>query len=667
MMISPELIRPDPSAFLIIGRSTSADIPLYHPGVSRKHASLGINKDCMVISDLGSRFGTKVNGTRIVSQTVTEGDRIEFGPVAYVVHGFRLELLDQSAGISLEANNLCISRGGKELLHSVNLSIQPNQFVGILGLSGSGKTTLLKCLASFVPSSNGSLTFDEIGLADNLETYRVGLGYVPQDDVVFGALNAWENLDYALQLRGSADLRVGERREIIRETLKRVNLSDHANKPVMLLSGGQRKRVNIATELLSRPRILFLDEPTSGLDPATETRIMRLMKELTNKGTTVVCSTHVMANLELFDQVLVVANRMVVYKGTPHALLNQFSLKAFPELYERLEQDGHNLKSLSNTIRPEQAESFSASGMGVLKGIQLIKTQTTPKPAKIPAPGMVSQVSVQLRRGFRVLVRDRFLVAALVIQPILIGLLISLSQVRPNGLDALFLFAVVTSIWLGLNNTARDVVADRPVYIREHMAGVTPEGYLGAKILVHGIMGAVQVLLLILMLRYFNYFLPKSDANDLAKWSVVHMFLVLWITYLAGMTLGLLVSTLSNSQETAVASLPMILLPQLLLSGVATGLNDSRDGFFRSLVILVQTAAQSSRQVAGWFLELVSLLTYSRPALCLFQQVRGDQVTVNPALIALVDWVHLILLLLLTATGLLAVFHWRQRSWLLKS
>jgi hypothetical protein len=139
---------------------------------------------------------------------------------------------------------------------------------------------------------------------------------------------------------------------------------------------------------------------------------------------------------------------------------------------------------------------------------------------------------------------------------------------------------------------------------------------------------------------------------------------VVWGAYLSSLLLGSLVSTIAETQEAAVAALPLIILPQLLLTGVVTGLDSARDGSFRSLVLLVGKAAESSRGLTGWIVELLSLLTYSRPALALLQEVRGDQTAVSPTVVRLVDVLHLLVLLLATATGLVATFRWRERRWL---
>jgi hypothetical protein len=368
-----------------------------------------------------------------------------------------------------------------------------------------------------------------------------------------------------------------------------------------------------------------------------------------------------MENLMLFDQVIVIAEQTAVYSGPAQNLLSHFQVHSFPALYEVLEGSGAE--------KPEQgapqvsSESKSQVTCKVLDGIQLVST--TPPPPEHPAPkiSLGTQITVQFLRGSCLIRRDRIFLGLLLSQPLLVGLLINLSQLKPTSMSTLFLFAVLTSIWLGLNNVAREVVRDRRIYVREQLIGVTPDGYLLAKVLLFGLVGLVQNLLLIVVIRYANFLVP-DDARELASWTVSYLFLVLWTTYMAAMLLGLLVSTLANSQEAAVATLPLIILPQLLLTGVATGMDSSQDGSFRSLVVLISQAGKASRGIMGWLAELASMPTYSRPAVSLLQRLNAGQVTLSPGVVVLVDWLHLLFLLLLTATMLVLAFRWRERSWL---
>lgn len=651
----PDIIRPD-GMELVVGRSASCGVQLLHMAVSRQHASLRMVEGKVLVRDLDSRAGVRVNGVQVTEQILQEGDRVEFGPVVYGQVGQHLRLLSRPEGVRLEARNLSVVRGGNELLWGVNLSVLPGKFVGILGPSGSGKTTLLKCLASFSPPATGSLHFDDLDVRTYVESYRTTLGYVPQDDVLYSPLTGRENLDFALRLRMPGDLRPEEREQIVAHALNKLQLASHGDKPVSVLSGGQRKRLNVAIELLSRPRILFLDEPTSGLDPAAETRLMRLLKGLAEKGTTVVCATHVVQNLDLFDEVVVVADRTAFYQGPPDELLSVFRVPNYPELYEALEDS--SLPPVERAV-PETAEPIpSAARSKILENVELVARNASSvaaaEPSRIP---FSTQIAAQFLRGATVIWRDKALLTMLAVQPLLIGLLINLSQQVPDGLNPIFMFAVVASIWLGLNNTAREVIRDRPIYVRERLAGVTPEGYLAAKCLLYGMVGVVQVMMLVLLIRYANLIDPESHLKtDLAGYPLPYLMAVLWITYAAAMFLGLSISALAPSQESAVAALPLVVLPQMFLTQVGTGMSEQHH--FLPLIELAERAGELPHSAWTWVLEFVSLLTYSRPALSLLDDARDFD------LVTFVEWLYLLFMLLLTVTFLVAVFRGRERRWL---
>jgi ABC-type multidrug transport system ATPase subunit len=654
---------------LIIGRDPSCGAVLGHPAVSRQHAELRLDSGRLLVRDLGSRCGTSVNWKRVQESPLGEGDHVEFGAVIYEVHGGRLLLLaQQEQGLALEARGLAIERGGQLLLSNVQLSVKPGQFVGLLGPSGSGKSTLLKCLAGLLPSAEGTLLIDDqLELPAGLESYRPLVGYVPQDDLIHDNLSARENLGYAalLRLGGlSQSLSQGERQELVTTTLTRLGLSEHGDKRAGVLSGGQRKRLNVAFELLSRPRALFLDEPTSGLDPAAETALMRLLKGLAERGVTVVCATHVMENLGLFDQVVVLAQRTVVHAGPPGQLLARFQAASHAELYEKLEAGGDKV----SITTPEREKQRPGRGVDeVLRGVALVKVKR-PEPPPPPRIKLGWQVGVQFLRGLHLIARDRALLVLLVGQPLGIGLLINLSQVNPDNIKPLITFAVVTAIWLGLNSTAREVVQNRRIYVRERMLGITPEGFILSRMLLFSVVGLAQVLLLVLVLRQAN-FLPADKAQDLAAWSLSYLLLVFWVTYLSGMVLGLLISTLASSQEAAVALLPLLVLPQLLLTGVATGFHahTGGNGSFGPLLQLVEKAGGNPpRGVKGWAVELASLPLYSRPATALLSE--GRPATTTPRRVGvLVDWLHLLFLLALTSALLVLVLRWREGQWLRQS
>jgi heme ABC exporter ATP-binding subunit CcmA len=646
-------------AVTLVGRAPHADLRLPHPAISRRHAELRLQGDCVQVRDLGSRSGVLLNGKLVKDAEAHDNDVLSFGPLAYELRQGQLRRVLTGQGVRVEVRGLTCERGDRVVLDGVNLTIPPNNFIGILGPSGAGKTTLLKAMTGFLPVESGSIVLDGLDLEEHREVCQSMFGFVPQDDVVHGALTARENLDYALRLRVAGDLRAEERAAWVAQTLHRLALEEHADRPVHTLSGGQRKRVNVGVELLTRPRLLFLDEPTAGLDPAAEARLMEFLREQAHRGMTIVCTTHVLESLHLFDAVMVVAGGQLLGSGKPQNLLAHFQCKTYAQLYEKLENP---------PAAPKRA-NLPAPSVRSAPSRGLVRSRRSP----------FGQIGTLLRRNLLLLGRDRLFLALLVGQPVLIGLLINLSQWNyspDRTLDLIATFAVVASIWLGLNNTAREIIRDRAIYVRERRAALNPESYLIAKVLLFGFIGLVQVVILVLWIRYATFLRWNPDEGNwvrdaLQSFPVVKYILVLWLTYLASMFLGVLISTLATTEEVAVAVLPLLILPQLLLTGIATNTARDGDGYFESLPVMLKRMDKDSRTPAGWACEGVSLATYSRPALVLLKFTPESETRPgSPAADAeartrrIVDWSHLLLLLLLTATAFVMVFVQRERRWL---
>ena len=167
------------------------------------------------------------------------------------------------------------------------------------------------------------------------------MGYVPQDDIIHLDLTVYKALDYAARLRMPADTSRQEREQRIREVIDELDLKACAERTIKQLSGGQRKRVSIGVELLTRPSLFFLDEATSGLDPATEAAMMKLLRKLADQGRTIILITHATKNVMACDKVVFLARGgLLAYFGPPEDALKYFGVKDFDEIYERLESGG---------------------------------------------------------------------------------------------------------------------------------------------------------------------------------------------------------------------------------------------------------------------------------------------------------------------------------------
>ena len=694
---------------VMIGRADEATSRLVHPTISRRHATLARAGVALVLQDHDSRFGTFANGARVRTVTLRPGDRVRFGQTAtYRVEsgGLRLEVV--AGGMEVVASGLAVSPAGSHvsridlvfkryrallgrrvwtrgpglgsemLVEDINFRVRPDSFVGILGPSGAGKSTLLNCLAGYRLPDRGSVRFDGRDAYEGQAASRGGPGHVPQDDVVYRSLSVRENLAYAARLRlrgGSGKVEIAEG---IDQALGLVGLVEHADKLVEVLSGGQRKRLSVAIELLRRPRLLLLDEPTSGLDPASEAHLMERLRHLARRGTTVVCTTHLMDNLGLLDEVIalgVVAGvGRLAYSGPPEGLLPRFKCRRFADAYEVLASGefepladaGESLPVVHHTSADLPSDR-TPTGLGPVDRQSRARTSLGSGPDRIArqeAETILGQLAIVARRAARQALRDRGLLAAMVAQPIFLGLLVALAQYDASEPFSILFFAVVIATWLGLNNAARDLVRERRHYLRDRLAGLEPIAYLGAKAAVHAAFGAAQLLLLLVTLSIGCWVVHgRQGPGVLAGVSPARLSSVLMLSYLGGVGLGLLASTLAGSEEAAVAALPLLIMPQLLIAAVAAGVQGeyyTRPRPFRPVVVTLTSAQRPSGPAA--LLDLLSLACPSRPA-----ALAADAPIVSGygRNIWVGDLCHLVILVLGTWTLLCVAFGHAESRWLL--
>lgn len=677
-------IGPDP---LTVGRAPDVKLRLLESTISRRHARLTRNNGVVEVNDQESRFGTFVNGDRIRTISLRSGDRVRFGSVVtYRLHGDGLELEESGRGIGLSVSHLSLSRSDRLLLDDINVRFAADAFIGILGPSGAGKSTLLNCLATYLEPDDGEIVFDdECELRSHLDEYRTMLGHVPQENLVYKILTAEENLVYAARLRFDRAVSDAEIADEVDRVLEEVGLTEHAEKQVCVLSGGQRKRLSVAIELLKRPRLLLLDEPTSGLDPAAEATLMEEFRHIARRGTTVLCTTHMMDNLHLFDRVICLGisagSARLAYAGPPEELFETFGCKDFAGLYEKLQAGsfkpiadpailGEARRPAPQPVSPDNPLSSSRSHL----------VETVSQAAGEIADFVESASEAHARRQLRPLlqragtlsVRDRGLLWAILLQPIGLGLLNCLSQSIEIHIAPMLFFLVVIAIWLGLNNSARDIVRERKLYIRERLAGLKPGAYLASKIVAHLCVGALQLILLLAVFRVSLSLLPMRESaltHESSDISLLWTFCVLISTYTGSLGIGLLLSTIVRTEEQAVAALPLLIMPQILISAIATG--QVVDVFYRGpkylqehsgglpfLPLAIKLRHPHWDSVIDCFLDFLSLGCLSRPASLLVNRPSAAS-----ELTLVLDFAHLCILILGTWIVTIYVFRREERKW----
>jgi len=331
---------------VVIGRDDSCDIVLADIGVSRHHAEIGILDRGYQIKDLNSKNGIILNGQVVVGTSqIFEKDTFVITTTLFIfTRGF---LLYKSATSGTELKLVNVSKAVKEhgknkvILDRISLIIEPSDFVAILGGSGAGKSTLLNVMNGFDQAVEGSVLINSIDLHKNYQMLKNSIGYVPQEDIVHNNLTLYKMLRYAAELRIPKDLTEEELNSHINSVIATLELNGHEGTLISKLSGGQRKRANIATELLADPRLFFLDEPTSGLDPGTEKKLMETLSILSkNKGKTIIMVTHTTQNLELCDKIIFMGSGgKLCFYGTINESLVFFNAKSLNDIYSMINED----------------------------------------------------------------------------------------------------------------------------------------------------------------------------------------------------------------------------------------------------------------------------------------------------------------------------------------
>lgn len=548
-----------------VGRSPDCDVVMPHQSISRLHAALTRNANALRVEDRDSSFGVRVNGHPIKVAVMSPDDVVQFGASPlYRFDGAALRFDHDASGMTIRLSGIGIVRNRQVLLKNVNAEIASGEFVGVLGPSGGGKSLLLGCLSDTLTPTEGAISFDDgKELAKNRAYYRSKLGFVPQEDLIFENLTVEENLRFA------ADLRLPPEKETEKDArvagaLEAVDMLGHRHKRAGHLSGGQKKRVSVAIELLTRPRLLLLDEPTSGLDPGTQFRLMDTLRKLSRRGLTVVCVTHSMDSLHFFDSLLVLGFRekisTIVYHDAPDKLLAHFGVHTLPDLFDVL-QGGVPVKagepSRARTRNPQAPAARIRRSAGV-----------PDEPGRLKP-----QILTVMKRTALCAWRDRGGTVITFGLPVLLAFLIVFTQYKQR--DSLFasFFLAVSALWLGMTLSVREVVKERKLYIRDRLAGLLPSAFLAGKTAYFAAAALAQTILLYgttkILLWMYLAMEYASKPGFKGSYPVTGLG-VLFLVGFGGVLLGLIVSTVSNTEQMAVGTLPLLLLPQVLLSRVAT-------------------------------------------------------------------------------------------------
>lgn len=507
----------------------------------------------------------------------------------------------------LEARDICLDVGSEEeplyLLRHISFCIPRGHFVAIVGPSGCGKTTLLKAIAGIRQISSGSFLWEGRNLETEGDFEPYEIGYVPQFSIAYDELTVGESVENAARLR----VRAGEEEiaDIVDRVLEETGLGDIADRRVGILSGGQRRRLALAMELVSSPRLLLCDEVTSGLDPRSEREIVELLHRLSMRdGRIVISITHSLAGMELYDSVMVMCRGCLAYHGSPSTMVHYFGVENAEEIYPRLSLREpiewaqswfkHRLDYYQR-LEKEHVAKFNSRGM----------TPPPPRPpeeedASARQPGFFSQFVTLLQRRFAILLRDRtqlvLQLTMILVFPLLVALfsgkgqeqLLILTDEPGNDLalemqaqqaqaevrarvgsavSGIIMFEVILLGLMGSNNSSREIAGERLIMEKERFAGVGTGAYVASKVVFLAVLVCLQSLW---MYGFVQYFWPfRGDAlNHLS-------FLLLANAAMTSICLGIS----ANSRTADQASLLSIYLVgfQLPLSGAVLSLPDAME------------------------------------------------------------------------------------------
>ena len=410
--ISPQLSRLPLDHSLTVGRQTMpGQVVLDHPNVSLRHAAFDVVGGCVILRDLGGTNGTYVNGARLRgARSLASGDRIDIGPFGLVFDGTAListrrvgnvELLAQ--GVSYEVRDRC---GGllKRILDNVSIRIEPSAFVGIIGANGSGKSTLINILAGRARPSEGSVWLNNVNLHLNFEALKRDIAFIPQRDVLHEQLTLRQTLDYTARLRLPTDTTVEQRYRAVLEAARSVNLLDRLDQRIGALSGGQQKCAGLASEILSRPALLFLDEVTSGLDEKSDWEIMDLLSRFSHEGMTIVAVSHTLTSAAAFcDKILCMGgNGQPAFFGAPAEALDFFAVRRLGEVVSCIDELGAEFwrAKFERTIRTNLGAEPCAESQW--RDVQRVREQPLAVLGRI-----LRQGATLLHRNIRLLLSDR--------------------------------------------------------------------------------------------------------------------------------------------------------------------------------------------------------------------------------------------------------------------
>ncbi len=478
-------------------------------------------------------------------------------------------------------------------LRNISFSESHGRLIGIMGASGAGKTTLLNVLSGIDQPTEGEVIINGLNLHEDKEKLEGVIGLIPQDDLLIEELTVFENLYYNAKLcfKNKSETEI---KNLVNKTLTNLGLIDRKDLKVgsplkKMISGGQRKRLNIALELIREPSILFVDEPTSGLSSRDSENVMDLLRELSLKGKLIFVVIHQPSSdiYKMFDKMVILdTGGYLIYYGYPvegimyfkkmDAQINsevgecQICGNVNPEILfniiESFVVDEFGNYTDTRKVSPEKwEENYNANFSQ-----EEIETVTEKPPKALNIPNWFSQLKIYGIRDFLSKISNRQYVMLNLIEAPVLGFILSYliryiedpnSKIyifRVNENLHIFIFmALIVALFLGLMVSAEEIVKDRKILKREKFLNLSRSSYLLSKIFILFIISAIQTFLFVIIA---NSILGIQGMNFI-------YWLALFSTAAFANMLGLNISATFDSAVTIYIMIPLIMIPMMILSG----------------------------------------------------------------------------------------------------
>lgn len=540
-----------------------------------------------------------------------------------------------SSNISYVAKNIEYSFSRKKKgLHPFNIECRQNEMVCVIGSSGVGKSTLLKLLCGILPIESGELCINGTNIIDKNYSISNYVGYIPQEEILFENLTVYENIYYHAKLCIKSKSEEALRQEILEiiETLGLYDIKDYKVGTLShkIISGGQRKRLNIALELIRDPDILFIDEPTSGLSSSDAEKIISLLKQLTLKGKIIFVNIHQPSDqvFHLFDKLIIMdKGGYPIYIGHPGEACKYLSEKAHTiettKANENISESERILEIVENTTINEFGNSTNVRKILPVEWYKHYVKSASVKESKQPVndksaeinekvkkttkkPTRITQFYIYLLRNIKTKFANKsYMLISFIVAPAL-ALVLSLfckqmvlddSETytyifgKNENIPSFIFMSIIVALFVGLMTSAEEVIKDKSTLAKETFLNLSSVSYLASKLLFLFVLSVIQAV---------SYTLISYVVLQFNNGFFVFFLSLALISFLANV-IGLIISTLFNTTVAVYILIPFIIIPQILLSGIVIKF----DNIHPLLASAKYTPAISDLMPTRWSYELI--------------------------------------------------------------